>query len=204
MPEWHQHGLAYIVAVDVERGRVEGCVEYRSPPEVCAADADPSIVFKTGTLVDGQLYVPTQTELLVYDLPSFTRRVYISLPCFNDVHHVRPSSRGTLLVANTGLDMVVEVGQDGTVQREWAVLDEPLWSRFSRDVDYRKVVTTKPHRSHPNHVFELDGEIWVTRFTRRPAILQTPFLYLTKKREGGLRSFLVLSRHSEKSDAQFV
>ncbi len=47
-------------------------------------------------------------------------------------------------------------------------------------------------------------EIRVTRFTRRPAMFQTPFLYLTKKREGGLPSFLVLSRHSEKPDAQFV
>ena len=47
-------------------------------------------------------------------------------------------------------------------------------------------------------------EIGVTRFTRRPAILKTPFLYLTKKREGGLASFLVLGRHSEKSDAQFI
>src|SRR3989475_1752723 len=47
-------------------------------------------------------------------------------------------------------------------------------------------------------------EIGVTRFTRRPAMLQTPFLDLTEKHEGGLPSFLVLDRHSDKSDAQFV
>jgi hypothetical protein len=32
------------------------------------------------------------------------------------------------------------------------------------------VETTKPHLSHPNFVFELDNEIWVTRFTQRDAI----------------------------------
>jgi len=165
--EWHQLGLAYVVAVNPEDGTVESALEYVSPPEVCAAGDDPSIVFKTGTLVGHRLYVPTQTEVLIYEVPSFTQCGYVSLPCFNDVHHVRPSTRGTLLVANTGLDMVVEVGEDGTVHREWPVIDEPLWSRFSRDVDYRKVVTTKPHKAHPNHVFELDGEIWVTRCDQR-------------------------------------
>jgi hypothetical protein len=35
-------------------------------------------------------------------------------------------------------------------------------------------------------------------------MLQTPFLDLTEKHEGGLPSFLVLNRHPEKSDAQFV
>lgn len=53
---------------------------------------------------------------------------------------------------------------------EWAALDEVPWSRFSRDVDYRKVDSTKPHRSHPNFVFQLDGETWVTRFQQRDAI----------------------------------
>jgi len=47
--------------------------------------------------------------------------------------------------------------------------DDP-WARFSRDIDYRKVETTKPHRSHPNFVFELDDEVWVTRFHQRDAI----------------------------------
>ena len=47
-------------------------------------------------------------------------------------------------------------------------------------------------------------EIGVTRFTRRPAMLQTPSLDLAEEHEGGLTSFLVLNRHSEKSDAQFV
>jgi hypothetical protein len=37
-------------------------------------------------------------------------------------------------------------------------------------IDYRKVATTKPHVSHPNFVFFLDGEPWVTRFQQRDAV----------------------------------
>jgi hypothetical protein len=119
------------------------------------------------------MYVPTQTELLIYDVPSFECQAYVSLPCFNDVHHVCPGPAGTLFVANTGLDMVLEVTHGGEVRREWSVVGEPLWTRFSRDVDYRKVVTTKPHKSHPNHVFFLDGEVWVTRCDQHDALCLT-------------------------------
>ena len=163
--EWHHYGAGLIVSVDTATGSIEPVLEYVSPPEACAAGDDPSIVFKTATLKDGRFYVPTQTELLIYDVPSFERVGYVSLPAFNDVHHVTPNPNGaeTLFVANTGLDMVMEMKRDGAVVREWSTAGEPLWSRFSRDVDYRKVVSTKPHKSHPNHVCFIDGEAWVSR-----------------------------------------
>jgi len=50
------------------------------------------------------------------------------------------------------------------------VLDEPAWSRFSPLVDYRRVQSTKPHRAHPNFLFVLDGEPWVTRAHQMDAI----------------------------------
>lgn len=160
--EWHQYGAGVICEVDVERGTVDACVEYVSPPDAVPED-DPSIVFKTATLVGDRMYVPTQTELLTYRLPSFERIGYVSLPRFNDVHHVAPGPGGNLFVANTGLDQVVEVTQDGDVVRHWSVISDSPWGRFSPDVDYRKVPSTKPHDSHPNHVFFLDGEVWVSR-----------------------------------------
>ncbi len=73
----------------------------------CPPD-DPAILFKSGTLANGLLYLTTQTEVLVYRVPSFELTTGISLPSFNDVHHVRPTADGTLLVAVTGLDMVAE------------------------------------------------------------------------------------------------
>jgi hypothetical protein len=66
--------------------------------------------------------------------------------------------------------MVFKVSLAGEVVQEWCVVDEAPWTRFSRSVDYRKIETTKPHLSHPNFVFELNGETWVTRFTQRDAV----------------------------------
>lgn len=170
--EWRHYGQGLILAVDQETGVLDPMVEYTSSPDVCPPD-DPSILFKTGTLVGHQLYAPTQTEVLVFDVRTFEQTGYVSLPRFNDVHHVRPHTSETLLVANTGLDMVVEVGLDGTVHREWSVFGGDPWGRFSTAVDYRKVATTKPHRSHPNHVFLLDSEIWVTRYEQMDAVCLT-------------------------------
>jgi hypothetical protein len=170
--EWHHYSAGIIVAVDPD-GSIHTRVEHVTPPDACASAQNPSILFKSATLVGNCLYVPTQTELLIYAVPSFQQVAYLSLPCFNDVHHVSPGPDGTLLVANTGLDMVVEVTRDGLVRREWSVIGEALWTRFSRDVDYRKVITTKPHRSHPNHVFMLGQDIWATRCNQYDAVCLT-------------------------------
>jgi hypothetical protein len=172
-PEWQMWGGGVVGEVDMATGSVLERAHYISPPEACASDDDPSILFKAGTLDGDRLYVCTQTELLVYSLPEFAVVGYVSLPRFNDVHHVRPTGDGTLLVANTGLDTVVEVDMGGTVVREWSVLGQDVWARFSRDVDYRRVATTKPHHAHPNFVFELGDDIWVTRFIQRDAICLT-------------------------------
>jgi hypothetical protein len=66
--------------------------------------------------------------------------------------------------------MVVKFTSQGEIVEEWDVLAEAPWSRFSRTADYRKVESTKPHKSHPNFVFELNRGIWVTRFRQRDAI----------------------------------
>ncbi len=172
-PEWQVWGGALIVEIDVMAGTSRPVVEYVTPPDACAADLDPSVVFKAGTLVDGCLHACTQTEVITYSIPDFQQVGYVSLPRFNDVHHVRPTADGTLLVANTGLDAVVEVTQDGDVLREWSTAGEDIWSRFDPATDYRKVLTTKPHHSHPNYVFQVGGEIWCTRFQQRDAICLT-------------------------------
>jgi hypothetical protein len=167
--EWNLYESALILHLDTDSGKVETCVEYKSPIEA-RPNENSSNVFKAGTIVGDTLYACTSTEVLIFKLPEFSKIGYISLPCFNDVHHVTPSADGNLLVASTGLDMVVKFTPQGKILTEWDVLDEPLWSRFSRDVDYRKVESTKPHKSHPNFVFELDGRVWATRFHQRDAI----------------------------------
>lgn len=167
--EWNLYESALILELDLKSGSVRTCVEYKSPPEVRAHEHS-SIVFKAGTVVGNTLYACTATEVLIFSLPDFQQTGYVSFPALNDVHHVTPTSDGNLLVANTGLDMVIKFTLQGEVLSEWAVLDEEIWARFSRDIDYRKIDSTKPHQSHPNFVFELNGEPWVTRFKQRDAI----------------------------------
>lgn len=165
--EWKLYKKALVVKA--EAGRIAPVLEYISPPEHCA-DESPSIVFKAGTIVGNRAYLCTQTEVLICDFPSFDIRRVISLPCFNDVHHVAVAPDGRLFVAVTGLDAVAELAADGTLLRLVSVIGESIWDRFSQTTDYRKVATTKPHRSHPNYIFFIDGEPWVTRFQQRDAI----------------------------------
>lgn len=169
---WYKYHMGLILEVDTVTGQAERRAEYVSPPAVCA-DEDPAILFKCGTLDGDKLYVSTQTEVLVYNVPDFTLDAYVSLPCFNDVHHVRPSRDGHLLVANSGLDMVLEITSDGESLRIWNTLGEDPWSRVFKEVDYRRVTSLKPHRSHPNHIFYLGDELWVTRFEQRDACCLT-------------------------------
>ena len=167
--EWNLYESALILEVDTVSGAVEVCVEYKTPPEA-RAHRDSSSVFKSSTRVGNMLYACTNTEIITYRLPDFEVLNYVSLRCFNDVHHVTPSHDGNLLVVSTGLDMVLRMTPQGNVIEDWSVIDEPVWQRFSRDIDYRKIESTKPHRAHPNFVFELDNEVWVTRFQQRDAI----------------------------------
>ncbi len=169
MTDWYEYESAVIVELDTASGSASVSVDYVSPADVCPPE-DPAILFKSGTLEGDELYVCTQTEVLIYRVPSFERIGYVSLPLFNDVHHVRPTPDGNLLIANTGLDMVVETTRAGDVINLWNVLGEDAWARFSRDIDYRLVPTTKPHLAHPNHVFFVGDEPWATRFQQKDAI----------------------------------
>jgi hypothetical protein len=163
---WYGYGLAVIVKID--GSGVTPAFEYTSRPDSCGpGDA---VLFKSASLVGDRLYCCTQTEVLVLTVPDFREVAYISLPIFNDVHHVVPTQSGTLLVAVSGLELVVEVTLEGRVVREWNVLGEDTWATRSRDVDYRTGVDLKPHRAHPNYVFFVDGEPFVTRFELRDAV----------------------------------
>jgi hypothetical protein len=170
--EWNLYESALILKLDPGTGAVQTCVEHKTRTDARAHEHSSS-VFKSGTLAGDVLYACTNTEILVFRLPGFELRNYISLPCFNDVHHVTPARDGTLLVVNTGLDMVVRLTPAGELIEEWSVLAEQPWQRFSRAIDYRKIESTKPHQSHPNFAFELGRDVWVTRLMQRDAICLT-------------------------------
>lgn len=171
-PGWYDYGQGVVIRVDTETGSAETCLEYVSPPEV-RAEGEPPILFKCATLEDGRLYLCTHSEVVVYSIPDFTRVGYVTSPRFNDLHHVRPTPDGNLLITNTGLDSVLEMTLDGRIVHEWGTLGDDPRERFPEGTDYRKIVSTKPHRSHPNNTFYLDGQVWVTRFEQKDAVTLT-------------------------------
>lgn len=167
---WYKYKEAHLVAIDTESGAAETLLSYESPPEATSAE-EPAVLFKQGSRTCDELLLTTQTEVLVYDYPSLDRRGYISLPSFHDVHHVIPRGKDTLLIVNTGLDQLIETTRDGQVVNRWSVISSDPWNeRFDAATDYRKVDSTKPYEAHPNHVFMLGDEIWVTRFDKRDAV----------------------------------
>ncbi|HEX2644357.1 MAG TPA: hypothetical protein VHU81_15280 [Thermoanaerobaculia bacterium] len=168
LQEWNRFKAALVVRV--RDGQAERVLEYQSPAEHCPETENPSQIFKAATVAGDKAYLCTLTEVLECDFPSFEVRRVFSHPCFNDLHHVLPAPDGRLFVAVTGLDAVAELSPDGELMRLISVVDASPWDRFSRDVDYRRVLTTKPHRSHPNHLFFLGDRLWVTRFEQRDAV----------------------------------
>jgi hypothetical protein len=172
--EWLGYSKAIALEFDSRTGSLTPAFEYQTPPHNTHDLPNASVLFKAGTISGNQLLTCTQTEVLIYSLPDYQLQQVISLPCFNDLHHVTPSPDGNLLVVSTGLDTVFEVSLDGEVLRHWEVSDFSLWDRFDRNTDYRKVPTTKPHTNHPNYCFEFAGDLWATRFHDKDAInLQT-------------------------------
>jgi hypothetical protein len=167
---WFERGL--IVRLDTEAGSGDVCVEYDTPPDA-RPDAESSVCFKCGTIEGNRFYACTSTEVLIYELPDFRRIGYVSLPCFNDVHHVTPTPEGNLLVVSTGLDLVVELTPEGKLLREWSAVGEDPWTRFSRETDYRRVPSTKPYKAHPNFVFRLGDDLWVSRADLKDAVCLT-------------------------------
>ncbi|MBU8869984.1 MAG: hypothetical protein KOO60_03805 [Gemmatimonadales bacterium] len=172
--EWFSYGKASIFSFDDRNGSIAECATYSTPIEIRPEDPKANIVFKAGSIAKGNLVVCTQTEILTYSLPDFRQIGYASHPWLNDVHHVKVNGDGNFLVANTGLDLVLELTPAGKLVKEWSTLvDENPWDRFDREKDYRRVVTTKPHHSHPNYVFEHGDDLWVSRFVQRDAFCLT-------------------------------
>jgi hypothetical protein len=169
---WHGYVRGLVVGVDTETGATTRRLEYATPPSLNAGP-DAAISFQAASREGDRLYLCTETEVLVYRLPGFELLHHVSIPWFNDVHHVRPTPAGDLLVASAGLELVIEVTVDGEVRRVWNVLGEDPWARFDPSVDYRKVASTKPHRGHPNFIFMIGEDVWATRFHQGDAICLT-------------------------------
>lgn len=177
LDEWHAYENAVLLCLDPVTGELETKKEYTSPAEVCA-DTQPSIVFKAGDLHASQkrLLLCTQTEVLEFDTGDWSQTYYFSHPSFNDLHHACYSDSEQILIANTGLDQVIQLQlnrsqpSESTIRQTWSVGISKTWERFDQATDYRKVSTTKPHEAHPNFVFNFRDQNFVTRFHQQDAV----------------------------------
>ena len=49
-------------------------------------------------------------------------------------------------------------------------LGKLIWGQISRNEEYRKVPSTKPHLAYPNFVFMEGEKAWTTRYDKNDAV----------------------------------
>jgi hypothetical protein len=165
-----ERGVTALLGIfDPESGGILHRCEYRPPAPL---RVEGQKVQFTGFSFDGErLFVCSFGEILIFDSWPPTRPAgRITHPGFNDLHHCLPW-RGGLAVANTGLETVDLVSLEGELLERWDLLeDEADARRIDAHTDYRRILDTKPHRRHVNHLFEVEGELWATQLRSADAI----------------------------------
>ena len=166
----HQRGAIGLLGVfDVGRGEV--IHETRWEPPAALRAPGQKIQLTGFAWSAGSLLVCTHNAVLVYeDWPPRRPARIVSLPGFNDLHHCRPWKEG-LAIANTGLEAVDWLDAEGKLLQRWDLLEGTAGARrIDPARDLRLVPDTKPHHRHPNHLFEHEGELWVTQLRTRDAV----------------------------------
>lgn len=167
--EGKYYGCAKLLRLDSETAAVEELLSVDQGGENFP-DEFPNLEFTVGDVDGGNLWLATDTEVRLYRYPSLERLATYSHPCFHNIHSVAVHGE-KLYVTSTGLDMVVVLDKhSGAILDQINAEGKPLWHRFSADVDYRKLHSTRPHDCHPNHIFWVDGDPWVTRCTQEDAV----------------------------------
>lgn len=170
--EFKSHGKALkhgeLAIIDYDKRSYETKLTYETPKAFCP-DNDPSIGFTSASTHEDELFVGTSTQALVISLADYRVKATIDHPSLHDVHHVKLID-DLIYVVNTGMDAIFRFTRNGDFVDGLNVLGHELWHRFKPEDHLRKITTTKPHESHPNHVFTLGKEIWVTRFEQKDAV----------------------------------
>ena len=159
-----QYSKALVCQIEINSGEKPICIsqlDYRPSQKDNIRANNTNIIFKSASLYQNLLYVPTETEIKIIDIITMEEQETYSLACFNDLHHVIKHN-DKLFIANTGLDAVTELNVITNEVNHHLALDQTL-IRPLDNVDYRQIASTKPHLAHPNFCFELNNEIWVTR-----------------------------------------
>lgn len=125
--------------------------------------------FTSCSLHEDELYVPSPTQIFVYDTSTWEVKSTLNSPLFNDVHHVE-KYEDEISVVSTGVDSFLLFDLDYNLKKKINVLGKEFYHQFPDGTDFRKISTTKKHESHPNFTFRINGDPWVTRFYQKDAI----------------------------------
>lgn len=167
--EGKYYGAAKLLLLDTTTGHVQELVCVTEGNDNFPAE-HPNLEFTVGDVDGSDLWLATDTEIRLYDYQTLNLRRTYSYPCFHNIHSVA-SKDDDLYVTSTGLDLVVVLDKrTGQIKRHLHADGKPIWHRFRPDVDYRRIHSTRPHDCHPNYVFWLDNEPWVTRCTQEDAV----------------------------------
>lgn len=168
--EGKYYGCASLLCLDTASSTVEQLLAVREGNENFP-EIHPNLEFTVGDVEGDKLWLATDTEIRLYQYSSLVLLKTFSHPCFHNIHSV--AVRGDeLYVTSTGLDMVVVLNKhDGSIVKYLNAEGKPPWHRFSPDTDYRKLHSTRPHDAHPNYVFWIANEPWVTRCTQEDAVM---------------------------------
>ena len=169
--EWSNGVSGVIFEYDTNSKKIEEKFTYETPKRY-RAEKDYSISFKSGSIFDNKLYITTLTEILIISLPNYKLIDKISLNLFNDLHHV-VYDNNFLYVVVTGLDLVLQYDLlKKKVSNHYNCFREvDTWDRFDKYKDYRKLNTTKPHFSHPNHVTIHKNKLFITRYKQEDVLI---------------------------------
>ena len=169
--EWNNGISGIILEYDTITKKVCEKINYKTP-EKYRPTKDYSISFKSGSIHNKKLYITTLTEILIFSLPDYNMIDRISLKLFNDLHHVIYYKRNLFIVV-TGLDIVLKYSlEKKNIEKIYNCYHElDTWDRFDTKTDYRKINTTKPHKSHPNHVSIFQNKLFITRYKQQDVII---------------------------------
>jgi len=172
--EGRYYGEAILISLDLETGDIKTVVSLSEVSENYPKEY-PNLQFTAACIDEDVIWLPTDTEIRKYSLRDFSHLDTYSYSCFQNVHSVAVHN-DNLFITSTGLDMVVVLDKiTGDLLDQVNAEGKPLWHRFDKYTDYRLTHSTKPHDCHPNFVFWINEEPWVTRCTQEDAVCLLDF-----------------------------
>ncbi len=170
--EGKYYGCAKLLKIDTTTSEVSELL-YIDKGNENSPDEHPNLEFTVGDVDHNNLWLAMDTEIRLYQYPELKLIKVFSHPSFHNVHSV--AVRGDeLYVTSTGLDTVIVLDKNsGNIKQYMNAEGKPTWHRFDKETDYRKLHSTRPHDCHPNYIFWIGNDPWVTRCTQEDAVKLT-------------------------------